>query len=89
MFRKSTLAVLIALLTGAASAHAQTDLSSIEARLIALEKRLQDAENRAQTAETRAESAEKKVQQLTTQQQKPGQRSGSGSAYRQTGEKSR
>lgn len=71
MFRKSTLAVLIALLTGAASAHAQTDLSSIEARLIALEKRLQDAENRAQTAETRAESAEKKVQQLTTQQQKP------------------
>lgn len=70
MFRKSTLAVLIALLTGAASAHAQTDLSSIEARLIALEKRLQDAENRAQTAETRAESAEKKVQQLTTQQQK-------------------
>lgn len=50
MFRKSTLAVLIALLTGAASAHAQTDLSSIEARLIALEKRLQDAENRAQTA---------------------------------------
>ncbi len=88
MFRKSTLAVLIALLTGAASAHAQTDLSSIEARLIALEKRLQDAENRAQTAETRAESAEKKVQQLTTQQQKnPGQHSGSGSAYRQTGEK--
>jgi sucrose porin len=52
MYKKSTLAVLIALLTGAASAHAQTDLSSIEARLIALEKRLQDAENRAQTAET-------------------------------------
>lgn len=46
MFRKSTLAVLIALLTGAASAHAQTDLSSIEARLIALEKRLQDAEKK-------------------------------------------
>lgn len=60
MYRKSTLAVLIALLTGAASAHAQTDLSTIEARLIALEKRLQDAENRAQTAENRAESAEKK-----------------------------
>ena len=88
--KNAQLAVLIALLTGAASAHAQTDLSSIEARLIALEKRLQDAENRAQTAETRAESAEKKVQQLTTQQQKiPGQHSGSGSAYRQTGEKSR
>jgi chromosome segregation ATPase len=60
MYKKSTLAVLIALLTGAASAHAQTDLSSIEARLIALEKRLQEAENRAQTAENRAESAEKK-----------------------------
>lgn len=60
MYRKSTLAVLIALLTGAASAHAQTDLSTIEARLIALEKRLQEAENRAQTAENRAESAEKK-----------------------------
>lgn len=66
---KSTLAVLIALLTGAASAHAQTDLSTIEARTVALEKRLQEAENRAQTAENRAESAEK-VQQLTTQQQK-------------------
>ncbi|HAT1690166.1 TPA: carbohydrate porin, partial [Raoultella planticola] len=59
MYKKSTLAVVITLLTGAASAHAQTDLSSIEARLIALEKRLQDAENRAQTAENRAESAEK------------------------------
>ena len=70
MYKKSTLAVLIALLTGAASAHAQTDLSTIEARLVALEKRLQEAENRAQTAENRAESAEKKVQQLTTQQQK-------------------
>jgi sucrose porin len=60
MYKKSTLAMLIALLTGAASAHAQTDLSTIEARLIALEKRLQDAENRAQTAENRAEAAEKK-----------------------------
>ena len=70
MYKKSTLAVLIALLTGTASAHAQTDLSTIEARLIAMEKRLQDAENRAQTAENRAESAEQKVQQLTTQQQK-------------------
>ncbi|VTN14740.1 Sucrose porin precursor [Raoultella terrigena] len=50
--------------------HAQTDLSTIEARLMALEKRLQDAENRAQTAENRADSAEKKVEQLTTQQQK-------------------
>jgi sucrose porin len=87
MFRKSTLAVLIALLTGAASAHAQTDLSSIEARLIALEKRLQDAENRAQTAETRAESAEKKSSSSRHSNKKPGQHPGSGSAYRQTGEK--
>ncbi|GKL23063.1 carbohydrate porin [Klebsiella variicola] len=70
MHKKSTLAVLIALLTGAGSVHAQTDLSTIESRLIALEKRLQDAENRAQTAENRADSAEKKVEQLTTQQQK-------------------
>ena len=75
MYRKSTLAMLIALLTGAVSAHAQTNLSTIEARLNALEKRLQEAENRAQTAENRAGAAEKKVQQLT---------SGSGSAYRQT-----
>ena len=70
MYKKSTLAVLIALLTGAGTVHAQTDLSTIEARLMALEKRLQDAENRAQTAENRADSAEKKVEQLTTQQQK-------------------
>ena len=69
MYKKSTLAVVITLLTGAASAHAQTDLSSIEARLIALEKRLQDAETRASTAESRAASAEQKVQQLTQQQQ--------------------
>jgi sucrose porin len=87
MFRKSTLAVLIALLTGAASAHAQTDLSSIEARLIALEKRLQDAENRAQTAETRADSAEKKFSSSPLSSKNPGQYSGSGSAYCQTGEK--
>ncbi|HGY5870176.1 TPA: hypothetical protein ACNU3X_005182, partial [Citrobacter farmeri] len=37
MYRKSTLAMLIALLTSAASAHAQTDISTIEARLNALE----------------------------------------------------
>lgn len=70
MYKKSTLAVLIALLAGTASAHAQMDLSTIEARLIAQEKRLQEAENRAKTAENRAESAEKKIQQLMTQQQK-------------------
>jgi sucrose porin len=69
MYKKSTLAVLIALLTGAASAHAngsQHDRSPFDRP----GKRLQEAENRAQTAENRAESAEKKVQQLTTQQQK-------------------
>ena len=70
MYRKSTLAMLIALLTGAASAHAQMDISTIEARLNALEKRLQEAEIRAQTAENRAGMAEKKVQQLTAQQKK-------------------
>jgi sucrose porin len=87
MYKKSTLAVLIALLTGAASAHAQTDLSSIEARLIALEKRLQDAENRAQTAENRAESAEKKSSSSPRSSKKPGHDPGSGSTHRQTGEK--
>ncbi|MGX7400797.1 carbohydrate porin, partial [Enterobacter sp. ESY66] len=70
MYRKSTLTMLIALQTSAASAYAQTDISTIEARLNALEKRLQEAENRAQTAENRAGAAEKKVQQLTAQQQK-------------------
>ncbi|MCS5781451.1 carbohydrate porin [Klebsiella pneumoniae subsp. pneumoniae] len=69
MYKKRKLAILIALLTGTAAAHGQTDLNSIEARLAALEKRLQDAETRASTAESRAASAEQKVQQLTQQQQ--------------------
>ncbi|STT18097.1 sucrose porin [Klebsiella pneumoniae] len=43
MYKKRKLAILIALLTGTAAAHGQTDLNSIEARLAALEKRLQDA----------------------------------------------
>ena len=51
MYKKRKLAILIALLTGAAAAHGQTDLNSIEARLAALEKRLQDAETRASTAD--------------------------------------
>ena len=68
MYKKRKLAILIALLTGTAAAHGQTDLNSIEARLAALEKRLQDAETRASTAESRAASAEQKVQQLTQQQ---------------------
>jgi sucrose porin len=84
---KSTLAVVITLLTGAASAHAQTDLSSIEARLIALEKRLQDAENRAQTAENRAESAEKKSSSSPRSSKKPRTHPAGGSAHRQAGEK--
>lgn len=69
MYKKRKLAILIALLTGTAAAHGQTDLNSIEARLAATEKRLQDAETRASTAESRAASAEQKVQQLTQQQQ--------------------
>nr|VXZ87644.1 Sucrose porin precursor [Klebsiella pneumoniae] len=68
MYKKRKLAILIALLTGTAAAHGQTDLNSIEARLAA-RKRLQDAETRASTAESRAASAEQKVQQLTQQQQ--------------------
>lgn len=44
---KTTLAVLIALLTGATTVHAQTDISSIESRLAALEQRLKNAESRA------------------------------------------
>ena len=54
MYKKRKLAILIALLTGTAAAHGQTDLNSIEARLAALEKRLQDAETRASTAESSA-----------------------------------
>ncbi|CDL20066.1 Maltoporin (maltose/maltodextrin high-affinity receptor, phage lambda receptor protein) [Klebsiella pneumoniae IS53] len=38
MYKKRKLAILIALLTGTAAAHGQTDLNSIEARLAALEK---------------------------------------------------
>ncbi|HFT0628516.1 TPA: hypothetical protein ACH1T1_005105, partial [Escherichia coli] len=38
MYKKTTLAVLIALLTGATTVHAQTDISSIESRLAALEQ---------------------------------------------------
>ena len=50
MYKKTTLAVLIALLTGATTVHAQTDISSIESRLAALEQRLKNAESRAQAA---------------------------------------
>ncbi|HAW6387673.1 TPA: carbohydrate porin, partial [Escherichia coli] len=51
MYKKTTLAMLIALLTGATTVHAQTDISSIESRLAALEQRLKNAESRAQAAE--------------------------------------
>jgi sucrose porin len=84
---KSTLAVLITLLTGAASAHAQTDLSSIEARLIALEKRLQDAENRAQTRKTAPSRRRKSPAAHHAAAKNAGHDPGSGSTYRQAGEK--
>ncbi|MGT5123471.1 carbohydrate porin, partial [Escherichia coli] len=48
MYKKTTLAVLVALLTDATTVHAQTDISSIESRLAALEQRLKNAESRAQ-----------------------------------------
>ena len=64
MYKKTTLAVLIALLTGATTVHAQTDISSIESRLAALEQRLKNAESRAQAAEARAKTAELQVQKL-------------------------
>jgi sucrose porin len=84
---KSTLAVLIALLTGAASAHAQTDLSSIEARLIALEKRLQDAENERKRQKPRRVGGEESPAAHHTAAKNPGQHPGGGSAHRPTGEK--
>ena len=69
MYKKTTLAVLIALLTGATTVHAQTDISSIESRLAALEQRLKNAESRAQAAEARAKTAELQVQKLAETQQ--------------------
>lgn len=76
------------MLTGAAAAHGQTDLNSIEARLAATEKRLQDAETRASTAESRAASAEQKVQQLTQQQQQTqSHHPAGGQAHHPTGRK--
>lgn len=92
MYKKRKLAILIALLTGTAAAHGQTDLNSIEARLAALEKRLQDAETRASTAESRAASAEQKVQQLThnpAAAANPGHHPAGGQAHHSTGRKSR
>ncbi len=89
MYKKRKLAILIALLTGTAAAHGQTDLNSIEARLAALEKRLQDAETRASTAESRAASAEQKVQQLTQQQQQTRPPPSRWPAHHSTGRKSR
>ncbi|EFI7072053.1 TPA: carbohydrate porin, partial [Escherichia coli] len=69
MYKKTTLAVLIALLTGATTVYAQTDISSIESRLAALEQRLKNAESRAQAAEARAKTAELQVQKLAETQQ--------------------
>lgn len=87
MYKKRKLAILIALLTGTAAAHGQTDLNSIEARLAATEKRLQDAETRASTAESRAASAEQKVQQLTQQQQQTRATTQQVAAHHSTGRK--
>ncbi len=77
--------MLIALLTSAASAHAQTDISTIEARLNALEKTPAGGKKQAQTAENRAGAAEKKSSAThRAAAKKPELDSGSGSAYRQT-----
>ena len=51
MYKKRRLAVMIGMLAGSTSVFAQTDMSSIEARLAAMEQRLQDAATRAQVAE--------------------------------------
>ncbi|MHA8042226.1 carbohydrate porin, partial [Enterobacter roggenkampii] len=69
MYKKRRLAVMIGMLAGSTSVFAQTDMSSIEARLAAMEQRLQDAETRAQVAEKRAAAAEQKTQQLVAAQQ--------------------
>jgi sucrose porin len=69
MYKKRRLAVMIGMLAGSTSVFAQTDMTSIEARLAAMEQRLQDAETRAQRAEKRATEAEQKTQQLVAAQQ--------------------
>ena len=62
MYKKRRLAVMIGMLAGSTSVFAQTDMTSIEARLAAMEQRLQAAETRAQVAEKRATDAEQKTQ---------------------------
>lgn len=57
MYKKTTLAVLIALLTGATTVHAQTDISSIESRLAALEQRLKNAESRARGGRSKGQNS--------------------------------
>lgn len=69
MYKKRRLAVMIGMLAGSTSVFAQTDMTSIEARLAAMEQRLQAAETRAQVAEKRATDAEQKTQQLVAAQQ--------------------
>ncbi|MGX9869528.1 carbohydrate porin [Enterobacter mori] len=69
MYKKRRLAVMIGMLAGSTSVFAQTDMTSIEARLAAMEQRLQAAETRAQVAEKRATAAEQKTQQLVAAQQ--------------------
>lgn len=70
MMKKSILAISIGLLIGSQTAFADTDLTSIEARLAAMEQRLQAAEHRADIAEHRAEAAEQQVKNLAATQQK-------------------
>ncbi|SPW30877.1 Sucrose porin precursor [Edwardsiella tarda] len=71
MHKKYTIGVIVGLLsaTGAVSVKAQTNFSTIEARLAQLEQRLQVAETRAQVAEKRANVAEQQVHQLAAKQQ--------------------
>ncbi|WP_105640792.1 carbohydrate porin [Cronobacter dublinensis] len=70
MIRKSTLALTIGLLAGAPAAFADSNMTSIEARLAALEQRLQAAETRASAAESRAEAAERQARELAATQKK-------------------
>jgi sucrose porin len=79
----------LSLLTGAASAHAQTDLSSIEARLIRPGKTPAGCRKPRADCGNRAESAEKKSSSSPRSSKNPGHHPAGGSAHRQTGEKSR
>lgn len=90
MYKKRRLAVMIGMLAGSTSVFAQTDMTSIEARLAALEQRLQAAETRAQVAEKRATDAEQKNAAVgDCPAAGANNNPASGAAYRRTGEESR